>query len=558
MKKKIIILFLLLPLLICGGLQAKGKDSNSAVVVVTTYNKAGQQLHSGYGFFISEKGECLAAYDLFEGAAKAEITDNKGKKWDVLRIQGASDLYDLVKFSTGCEKSAAFTLSDKAAAQGAAVSVYMSDGKKGILSASSKIVECKKYDNLVYYTLACKSDNSMAGTPVLDATGAVIGVMQKNAEKVMTKSYAADIAISGLLSTSALSAGQTALNKIFIPKQLPADESQAESYVYLMGKNLTDTATYEAALADFKKAYPDKSTAYVEHASLMASKGSYAAAEADYGEAMQAVKDQSDVHYSLSKLIYRLNMYKNYQKYKDWDLNKALSESSQAYQLSPLPLYRLQQGDCYFALKKYQEAFDTYQELNKTSFASPSTFFYAAKSRELLDDDSTVVLALLDSAIVRFPVPYTIDAAPYLLQRAQHRQKYGRFREAALDYDAYEKVVGSQNLNDNFFYMKEQAEVAANLFSWALNDIDKALFIKPKEYLYMVEKAVIQLRVGNNDEAIYDAQQALKLNADGADAYKVLGIANAQKNNKAEALKYLRKAKSLGDTQVDEWIKKLQ
>ena len=106
--------------------------------------------------------------------------------------------------------------------------------------------------------------------------------------------------------------------------------------------------------------------------------------------------------------------------------------------------------------------------------------------------------------------------------------------------------------------MKEQADLAAGLFPWALDDIDKALSIRPKEYLYVVEKAVIQLRVGSIDEAIYQAEQALKLNPEGADAYKVLGIAYGQNDNKEESLKYLKKAKELGDPQVDEWIEKLQ
>ena len=70
---------------------------------------------------------------------------------------------------------------------------------------------------------------------------------------------------------------------------------------------------------------------------------------------------------------------------------------------------------------------------------------------------------------------------------------------------------------------------------------------------------MLQLRVGNLDEAIFGANQALKLNAEGADAYKILGIAyGQQKDKKAEALKYLQKAKELGDPQVDEWIEKLK
>ena len=39
---------------------------------------------------------------------------------------------------------------------------------------------------------------------------------------------------------------------------------------------------------------------------------------------------------------------------------------------------------------------------------------------------------------------------------------------------------------------------------------------------------------------------------------KVLGIAYGQNDNKEESLKYLKKAKELGDPQVDEWIGKLQ
>lgn len=551
------ILLLLAVILPCCLATGKKKTAVPAVFHVATYDKGGKQLHTGYGFFISENGNGLAAYNIFVGAAKATVTDGNGKQWNVTRIEGANDLYDVVKFRTDCTKSTCLTPAEKPAANGADVEVFMNNGKS-LVTTASKISSSKAYDNMTYYTLAAKADNKMTGTPVIDSDGRVIAIMQKNAEKTKTESYAADISVEKLLTTSAISAGQSAMNKIHIPKQLPADTTQAATYLYLLAKNIPDTACYLTALADFKAAYPDVVTSYVEHATFMAAQKKYDAAENDYNEAFQTVKDKGEAHYSLSKLIYRLNMYKDYKTYKDWDLNKALAEAQEAHSLSPQPLYLLQQGDCFFALKQYQQAFNTYQSLNATSFASASTFFYAAKAREKADNDSTVVLALLDSAVARFSQPYKQDAGPYLLQRAQFRQKYSRFRDAAIDYDAYEKLVGTQNLNDNFFYMKEQNDMAANLFPWALNDIDKALQIKPQEYLYVVEKAVIQLRVGSTDEAIYTAQQALKIDPEGSDAYKVLGIAYGQKNKKAEALKNLRKAKDLGDTEVDEWIQKLK
>lgn len=53
--------------------------SKKAVVLITTYGKDGAKLTSGTGFYVSETGDVLAAYDLFKGAEKATITDVDGK-----------------------------------------------------------------------------------------------------------------------------------------------------------------------------------------------------------------------------------------------------------------------------------------------------------------------------------------------------------------------------------------------------------------------------------------------------------------------------------------------
>ena len=558
MRRNYFLLLLLIVLFFPISLLAKDKITNGALVTVNTFDKANKPFHSGCGFFVSNTGEAVAPYSLFEGAFRAELIDSKGHRWQVTRIQGASDLYDVVKFRTDCTQSDSYTLAQAPVASGTDVTRFISNGKKGFATASAHISETKKYEGITYYTLASKADDATAGTPVFDTKGQVIGIMQKNAEKTPTQSFAADIAVQKYLTTSALSAGETALNKIFIPKQLPSDTTQAASYLYFLTRSSSDSISYLAALSDFKTAYPDVATGYVEQANFYAFSGRYAAADAEYTEAFKRVKNQAEVHYNLARLIYKLNLSHNYKMYSDWNLERALSEVQRAQGLSPLPLYQLLQGDCEFALKQYQQAFDTYQALNQTKFASAETFFYAARSREMLNNDSLQVLALMDSAVARFREPYKSDAAPFILQRAQYRQKYQHFKDAAMDYDTYEKVVGTQNLNDKFFYLKEQVDIAANYYPWALNDIDKALQINPKEYLYVVEKAVVQLRVGNNDEAIYAAEQALKLNPDGADAYKVLGIAYGQQNKKDLSLKNLQKAKELGDPQVDEWIQKMK
>lgn len=532
---------------------AKSKGYSQSLLKVCSYDRQGKELHRGWGFFVSAGGTAVAPYEVFKEAWSAKITDSKGKQWNVTRICGASDLYDVVKFNTDCNKATPLEPSAQKPARGAAVVLQT---LKSTLPAT--VTESSTYEGVTYYTLSLKSDDNAIGLPLTDSEGKVACIMQKTADKDKSKSYAVDFSVVGQLQISAISAGQTALNAIHMAKQLPDDAQQASSYLYLLARNTEDTLSYLTGLGDYISKFPEQATGYVDRATFYAYNGRYAEAETDFNEALRKVKNQDEVHFGMSKLLYQLNLYKSYRPYKDWTLERALSEAQQAQQLSPNTIYLLQIGDCQFAMKQYADAFNTYQEINKTPGASAQTFFYAARARECLDNDSATVLALLDSAMARFTQPYRSPAGPYLLQRAQHRDKYGFYHNAAIDYHDYEQLIGTEHLNDEFFYQKEQCDLKAHLYQWALEDIDKALTIKPKEYLYRVEKVAILLRVGSYDEAIYEAREALKLNPEGSDAYKFIGIAYGQKGNDAEALKNLNKAKELGDTQVDEWIKNLQ
>lgn len=532
---------------------AKDKGSSQSLLKVSSYDRQGKELHTGWGFFVSASGTAVAPFDIFKDAWSAKVTNSKGKQWNVTRICGASDLYDVVKFNTDCAKAAPLDASASRLQKGSAVTLQTLKSQQ-----PATVTESKTYEGVTYYTLSLKSDNALTGLPLTDNDGKVAAIMQKNADKDKTRSYAVDFSVVSQLNISAISAGQTALNAIHIAKQLPEDQQQAASYLYLLARNSEDTLSYLTGLGDYIAMFPESATGYVDRATFYAYNGRYSDAEADFNEAFRKVKNQDEVHYGMSKLLYQLNLYKSYKPYKDWTLERALSEAKEAQRIAPNTIYLLQTGDCQFALKQYADAFNSYQEINKSPGASAQTFFYAARAKELLDDDSATVLALLDSAMARFTQPYRSPAGPYLLQRAQHLDKYGFYHKAAIDYHYYEQLYGAEHLSDEFFYQKEQCDLKAHLYQWALEDIDKALAIKPKDYLYLVEKAAIQLRVGNYDEAVFESGEALKVDPQGSDAYKLLGIAYGQKGNKTEALKNLRKAKELGDTQVDEWIKELE
>jgi len=86
------------------------------------------------------------------------------------------------------------------------------------------------------------------------------------------------------------------------------------------------------------------------------------------------------------------------------------------------------------------------------------------------------------------PQPVTSAFAPYLLERAQMNLNANQARNAMLDYDAYFKAVNGQ-VNDVFYYYREQAALKARQYQRALDDIAKAIELNPKDLTYKAEQA---------------------------------------------------------------------
>ncbi|MBP3775096.1 MAG: serine protease [Bacteroidaceae bacterium] len=543
---------------LCAHAKPNEKKAMQGMITVTSFDGQGKELRTGNGFFINQQGEALSTFDIFKNAHAAEITDAQGQKWKVTRICGANNLYNMVRFRTDCPSSTALPISEAQLAQKSAVYILPALGGKAKKAVQTTVRETSMVEGLNYYTLEAKLENTFAGCPILDAKGQVIAMMQANQSRDNEHSYGLDIALSQQLTTSGMSATEIALNNIHIAKQLPDSEPQARTFICLMPQNNMDTVCYLTALQDYITAYPDQPTGYTQRALYWASVKEYDKADADYNTALQNVQNKADIHYEKSKLIYRLNMFPDYEKYSDWDMQKAVQEIDEAYALESLPIFLMQKADCHFALKQYDEAFRSYQQVNQSPLASAQTFSAAAISAEMSRQDSTIILALLDSAVNRYGKPYPKTAALSLLQRATHLDRYGRYKEAAQDYQAVEELRGHKNLNDNFYFIKFQCDTKARLYPIALQDIEKALSYRPNDYGYTVEKALAEWRMGQFEEAVYTGQQAIKVNPNGADAYKAIGLALGEMGRKAEALKNLRKAKELGDPQAESLIQSLQ
>ena len=564
--KKILILPLVLFFLVQGSMAQTPKwveKAKRAVFSVVTYDKNDKMLNTGNGFFVSEDGLALSDYTLFKGAERAVVITSEGKQMPVSLILGANDMYDVIKFRVAIteKKVPALIVAKTAPAVGADAWMLPYSTQKSIACVTGKVKDVSKVaGEYHYYTLGMQMKDKMVSCPVMNAEGQVFGIAQKSSGiDTVTTCYAAGAAFAMAQKISALSLGDAALKKIGIRKGLPETEDQALVYLFMASSSLSGD-DYEKLLDDFIRQFPANADGYLRRANYYAAKGKddqawYDKAVADFNQALKVAQKKDDVYYNIGKLIYAYQLSKPEKTYKDWTYDTALQNVRQAIAIDPLPIYIQMEGDILFAQQDYAGALAAYEKVNASNIASPATFFSAAKTKELAKGDPKEVVALMDSCIARCPQPITADFAPYLLERAQMNMNAGQPRNAMLDYDAYHTAVKGE-VNDVFYYYREQAALKARQFQRALDDIVKAIEMNPTDLTYQAEHAVVNLRVGRYEEAIQILNNILKADPKYAEAYRLLGLCQIQLKKTDEACGNFKKAKELGDPNVDELITK--
>ena len=471
--------------------------ARKAVFSIITYNKENKILNTGNGFYIDENGTAISDYTLFKGAERAVVVTADGKELPVISILGANGIYDVVKFRTEADKkTTALQPAMQATATGATVYLLPYSTQKSPQIQNGKVTKVDSIsNNSFYYTLDMQTTDKTVSCPIMNEGGEVIGVIQKNAEKDSKESYA-----------------------IGIKKALPDDESQALVYLYMQSSQLSRDA-YLDLLNDFISQYPNNVEGYQRRATCYIGFGDdqhNALAEKELEKMLDVAENKAEAHYNIARLLYNYNIAIGNQKpYGDWTLERALNEINEALSSAQEGLYYQVQGDIYFAMRKYAEAFTAYDAVNRTPLASAASFYSAAKAKELTEGvEKKEVITLMDSAVVRFNKPYGQDAAPYLYERARIKGEAGLFREAVLDYnDFYDAMMGQ--VSAEFYLVREQTEMQCRMF-----------------------------------------QQAISLDAGNAAAYRMLGYIQVQQDKKQEGLANLNKAKELGDTVAGDLIER--
>lgn len=528
------------------------KRATKAVFTLKTFDANGTLLSSSTGFFTNTDGEAVSCFTPFKGAASAVIIDAQGKEWPIECMLGANDTYDVAKFHVNAKKTIPLSIATTPEAEGTKVWLLPYHETKNCPEGTVNKAETFA-DTYAYYTVALTMGDNPIGTPLMNANGEVIGLMQQPASQTDTLSYAVSARFADSLRISGLSLSDPVLRSTSIKKDLPKSVDQAQLMLFLAASG-QDSLTFAGLIEQFIDKFPTEPDGYVYRAQIKAGAQQFDEASADMEQAIKVSSKKDEAHFNYSRLIYQKEIYMTNVPYEGWSLEKALEEAREAERINPLDIYRRQQAVILFAQKNYRESYDIYASLFKGDLRSADLFYEASRCQQQLGD-STAVLALLDSCVAMFQKPYLKEAAPYLLIRANTEKNFGHYRQAVADLNEYEKLMAA-SVTDQFYFLRYQASLNGRQYQQALNDIDRAITMSPRNDLYYSEKASLQVRVGLYDDAMETARQCIDIAPDHSDGYLFLGLAQCLKGQKAEGVKNLEKAYELGDKQATELIDK--
>ena len=533
--------------------QSWASKAVKSLLTLKTFAKDGTLLASSTGFFVGTDGEAVSSYAPFKGAQRAVVIDAQGKEYPVEFMLGANETYDVAKFQVAAQKTTPLPIA-ATATKGSSVWLLPYAVKKTPDCVQGTISNAELFqDKYQYYTLQLNAEESQINSPVLNENGEVVGIIQPSAGDQKGTSYAVSARFATDLKIVGLSINDPVFKQTQIPMAMPDDAKEALLTIFLASSSVSENE-YLNLIERFIKKFPDEADGYVYRARYQVSKGNFSSADEDMQKALKINGEKDDVHYQYADLIYQKEIYQSDKPFSAWTLDKAFSESQEAYRINPMPIYLQQQAQIRYAQGQYAEAYNLYDQLTRSDLRSADIFFAASQCKAQLNEPD-MQLALLDSAVNQFSRPYVKTAAPYLLARAQALYNQGKYRPAVNDYNEYEQLMGSQ-LGAAFYYQRELAELGGHLYQQALNDINKAIELAPTEPMYQAEKASLQVRVGMHKEAMETAQQLIRMSPDLSDGYLFLGLAQCLSDQKAEGVKNLNKAKELGNDQAQSLIDK--
>ena len=557
MKKKSILTLLMCLMCLMASAQPKfASKVSKGIVSLNTYDRQGNLLHQGIAVFVGADGEAVADYRLFKNAYHASVIDTSGKQMDVDYILGADGTYSLVRFRVNTKGNAVIPSATSAQPMKSSLFVLGRSDKGEMENAQATVADTSLIQGkYVYYGLDSQVDEALVGSPVFNQSGTLVGILHP---QMGGRSYVLDIRFKEVLKMDAFpsNSASVALGNIFIPKALPNTPEEALVYLYTKSRTASNEE-YMDMVNRFVATYPKNAEGYLRRATPLIDLTRFDEADRDMQQYLTLVEDKALGNYNVASLIFEKLRLQPEPAYEKWNEDVAIGYVDKALAInatqpasdtktSENAQFRILKAQLLMNKRDFDGALALYEALNEEKGGEPVYLYAISMAREGRGDSIEAVMEPIDSALSKFGTPMPVEAANYIIRRGQLNANAGNYREAVLDYNQYAYLLNNQ-VSPVFYYERSQIEVNARMYQQSLDDINKAIELAPREPLYHVERGAIAVRVNMFDECIQSCQTALQLNPNIIDAYRILGFAQLQKGDKANARQNLQKAIDMGD-----------
>jgi tetratricopeptide (TPR) repeat protein len=328
------------------------KKIEPSTVVILTYDKDGNIISQGSGFFISKNGDIITSRHVLAGAYSAGVKTINGKIYPITLIVAEDKEADLIRASVNIPVESVYPLpiSSSIPEVGERVAVIGSPlglertVSDGIISAVRDIPAFGK----IYQITAPISPGS-SGSPVVNMKGEVIGV----ATFQFVEGQNLNFAIPG----ERIAKLKTEKGKTLDEWKMGKTEEWLDSAegLYYAGLIFLWADDYEKALPYFENAAkkdPLFAEAYFQIGFCNGSLGRYTEAIQAYKQAIRIKPDLAEAHYNLGWAYAKLGRY-----------TEAIEASKQAIRIKPdyaEAHYNL--GGAYGRLGRYTEAIEAYNQ----------------------------------------------------------------------------------------------------------------------------------------------------------------------------------------------------
>ncbi len=358
------------------------KEVKQAVVVIFTFDKEGNPLGQGSGFFINEQGHIVSNRHVFRGAQRAEVKV-LGGTYPVRKILAEDDESDLILFSVSISSASyrPLPINHKLPEVGESIVVIgnplglEATVSNGIVSACRKL---EPFGSVIQITSPISPGSS--GSPVLNMRGEVIGVATFQYLTGQNLNFAIPISRTKELIPKM----EKELSELsFVDSELLASAKGA----YSRGIVYYNAGEYENAVSEFQQAIkenPANAEAYFYLG--MCYKESYSTDAVDaFKTAVSINPGYAEAYCNLGIVYNKLNMHKEaaaalqealqinpdyseallnlgiaYALGKEYRAAVKMLERSVEMGVNPKAYYYL--GLCYAELKMYGKAIDAFQE----------------------------------------------------------------------------------------------------------------------------------------------------------------------------------------------------